>query len=807
MEPVKPSIKNNTFNTIFCCRDLRPHVPLANLFQNDFWGTPMQKEQSHKSYRPLTVLTFRLNYLLHELQPLGYHLVNVILHAGVSLLYHALASSLLPPVPACVAALLFAVHPVHTEAVTGVVGRAELLASVFFLLVFLQYGKMCRQSGGLRWRGMMLVCLLIAAAMLSKEQGITVIAVCVLQEVIVAQCLTPRSLLTMAAAASKSGPPVWVKRLIVLMMAGLGLMFLRLRVMGVQLPVFTKYDNPAAASPSPTRQLTHNYLLSVNWALLLAPTHLCCDWTMNTVPLVVSLADPRNLCTIALYALLGHLAYRALSSPPGRDAPVILTGLGLLVFPFVPASNLLFPVGFVVAERILYLPSMGFCLLVAYGCDKLMRRGKVWRHLVITGLLVTSVVHSMKTVTRNQDWIDEFSLFSSGLKVNSGNAKLFNNVGHSLENVAKYEEALEYFQAAVRVQPDDIGAHINIGRSYNHMGKLHQAELAYLQAKSLLPKPKKGESYQARVAPNHLNVFLNLATLISKNESRLEEADYLYRQAISMRSDYTQAYINRGDILIKLNRTKEAQEVYERALAFDNTNADIYYNLGVVLLEQGRHKEALAYLNMALELDPDHSQALLNSAMLIQETGNSNLRNTALDRLHRLVTRGKANERVYFNLGMLSMDDKDLAQAETWFRKAIEVKPDFRSALFNLALLLSDSGRPLEASPLLHQLLQHHTHHVKGLILLGDIYINHIKDLDAAEECYNKILEKEPENVQGLHNLCVVMVERGSLGLARECLQRAHKLAPHEDYIARHLDIIEKKIEETSNAGKERQDL
>ena len=93
------------------------------------------------------------------------------------------------------------------------------------------------------------------------------------------------------------------------------------------------------------------------------------------------------------------------------------------------------------------------------------------------------------------------------------------------------------------------------------------------------------------MAPNHLNVFLNLATLISKNESRLEEADYLYRQAISMRADYTQAYINRGDILIKLNRTKEAQEVYERALAFDSTNADIYYNLGVVLLEQGRHKQ------------------------------------------------------------------------------------------------------------------------------------------------------------------------------------------------------------------------
>lgn len=98
----------------------------------------------------------------------------------------------------------------------------------------------------------------------------------------------------------------------------------------------------------------------------------------------------------------------------------------------------------------------------------------------------------------------------------------------------------------------------------------------------MLPKAKPGESYQARIAPNHLNVLLNLANLIAKNQTRLEEADMLYRQAISMRSDYTQAYINRGDVLLKLNRTKEAQEVYERALFYDTDNPDIYYNVSII---------------------------------------------------------------------------------------------------------------------------------------------------------------------------------------------------------------------------------
>lgn len=254
-----------------------------------------------------------------------------------------------------------------------------------------------------------------------------------------------------------------------------------------------------------------------------------------------------------------------------------------MVLPYLPASNLFFPVGFVIAERILYMPSMGFCLLVAYGFHALIERLQATdqKKLAWCCLGLVVLVHSTKTYMRNADWESEYSIFMSGLRVNRRNAKLFNNVGHALESAERYGEALNFFQTAVGVQQDDVGAHINVGRTYNHLKMFKEAEEAYLKAKSLLPKAKPGESYQARIAPNHLNVFLNLANLISKNHTRLEEADMLYRQAISMRADYTQAYINRGDILIKLNRTKEAQEVYERALLYDSTNPDIYYNVSI----------------------------------------------------------------------------------------------------------------------------------------------------------------------------------------------------------------------------------
>ncbi|CAL8141337.1 unnamed protein product [Orchesella dallaii] len=787
-------------------RDLRPHTPLKNLFFNDFWGTSMQKEQSHKSYRPLCVLTFRWNYAVHGLEPMGYHLVNAVLHAVVSVLYFRVSTMFLTELGSFVAAMLFSVHPIHTEAVTGVVGRAETLSAIFFILAFTVYVKATVKRNITDWKLMPGCSLLVMVAMLCKEQGITVLAVCAVYEIFISQKLRMKDLvhLLQTVLRGKGSLPSWIspvtQRMCALALTAMLLLLGRLLVMGSQLPIFTRFDNPASVSETPTRQLTYNYLVALNVWLLLFPCDLCCDWTMGTVPLVESWWDPRNLVTLATYAVVFRLAQTALTRHTDRHSNLILFGLSLIVFPFLPASNLFFPVGFVIAERILYVPSMGFCLLVAYGWTRIyssQKSRRKWCWLFLASLLL---IHGTKTHIRNDDWESEYSIFMAGLRVNVRNAKLYNNVGHALESQGNYDEALYYFQKAVSVQSDDIGAHINVGRTYNNLKLYKEAEDAYLKAKSLLPKAKPGESYQARIAPNHLNVFLNLANLIARNETRLEEADRLYRQAISMRADYTQAYINRGDILLKMNRTKEAQEVYERALFYDSSNPDIYYNLGVVYLEQGKPSQALAYLDKALDFEPEHTQALLNSAIVLSELGDPSLRPMAKQRLETLVARDPKNERAYFHLGMLSMDERDGDSAEKYFRQAITLKEDFRSALFNLALLLADSQRPLEAAPYLNQLVKYHPDHIKGLILLGDIYINNIKDLDMAENCYQRILKMDPENVQGLHNLCVVYVERGDLLRAEKCFIRATQLAPHEEYIHRHLKIVRQRITKLTSA-------
>ena len=158
----------------------------------------------------------------------------------------------------------------------------------------------------------------------------------------------------------------------------------------------------------------------------------------------------------------------------------------------------------------------------------------------------------------------------------------------------------------------------------------------------------------------------------------------------------------------------------------------------MVALEQQRPQEGLQYLNRALELEPNHPESLLNSAILIQELGLSNLKPLATQRLLKLKEIQPDNERVYFNLAMISTDENKILEAELWFKKAIKLKPEFRSALFNLALLLADNDRPGEALAPLEQLLLHFPRHIKALILMGDIYTNHKKDLNRAESCYKR---------------------------------------------------------------------
>ena len=180
---------------------------------------------------------------------------------------------------------------------------------------------------------------------------------------------------------------------------------MRVITIGQGSPKFVESDNPASFSNfTQTKLFTYSYVNAYNVWLLLNPYPLCHDWSMGSIPLVETISDVRNLVTlsviiaITILIIYGAITNKSLSA---SDKPVdvtltantaeesddihsrtktnVLFSLLMALLPFVPASNLLFPVGFVVAERILYLPSMGYCLLVAIGFNafKTTRRSPI----------------------------------------------------------------------------------------------------------------------------------------------------------------------------------------------------------------------------------------------------------------------------------------------------------------------------------------------------------------------------------------------------------------------------------------------
>ena len=126
-----------------------------------------------------------------------------------------------------------------------------------------------------------------------------------------------------------------------------------------------------------------------------------------------------------------------------------------------------------------------------------------------------------------------------------------------------------------------------------------------------------GKSF--RVPPSHINVYYNLANLVKLNPARLQEAYSLYEQAISMKPGFVEAHMNKGDLLLRLNRTEEAMRSFEAALKHNPHYTDAYYNLGTSLMQMGRRRDAELNYRRALSLDSTHVHTLLALAALLQE--------------------------------------------------------------------------------------------------------------------------------------------------------------------------------------------
>jgi len=360
---------------------------LHELLRRDFWGLPMHGAGwTNKSFRPLTTFTYRLNYLLHGLKSCGFHTSNVFLHCLASVALGGTARGMLglPGSWAAAAAVFFGVHPVHTENVLYLVGRADILAALLGVAALNIYSRFFCHAPSLQgapnadvvsdvearrgWRAILpgwsydlvaliLPVMLIVASGLCKETGFTLFAVFLLMEI-----------LDILAASGRQQPMRVLCRtrirVAALVLATVMVFIARYRhTSGTELNM-SPQDNPISFEVSRTvRILSYAYIQGVYARLLCWPQFLCYDYSMDAIPAVRTARDCRLLLPLTAYVGLMVAVTLAMRAPL-RYRRAGLLSLTLLIVPYLPASNVLFPVGTVVGERLLYIPSAGFCLVI-----------------------------------------------------------------------------------------------------------------------------------------------------------------------------------------------------------------------------------------------------------------------------------------------------------------------------------------------------------------------------------------------------------------------------------------------------------
>lgn len=387
-------------------------APWTDVFRVDYWGAPLSEPVSHKSFRPVTTLTFRVNRVLSDRlgqsgtddETYYYHVVNVLLHGAVVFLATEAASfvfdggTTFDSSARLVTGLLFGLHPVHAEAVSNITSRGELLMSTFFLLAFLSYashvpsprrgGEAAGSAGALGTIRYVLAVFVVpflcmTMSLFSKEQGgTTLIALAAYDFIDNIGSLRAlyRSLFASKDEKEKAVAISFLRRASVLAVQTLLVCSLRIWLNGESSPDFIFDQNPAAFSSDRfTRVMSMNWVYCLYIYDALYPKYLCCDWSGESIPLITRLRDVRILAVLALWAFVGkclwHVVVGTSSSTAGSkmrqtttahsQREVLMAFFAFLLSPFLLSSNLLVVSGLMKGDRVVYLPLLGFCMMEA----------------------------------------------------------------------------------------------------------------------------------------------------------------------------------------------------------------------------------------------------------------------------------------------------------------------------------------------------------------------------------------------------------------------------------------------------------
>jgi len=559
-------------------------------------------------YRPVMTFGYLLCYKTFGPEAYGFHLVNLVLHAAiVSLLFGVTLGMTSDRLVAFAAAALFAIHPVHTEPVAWISAVPELEVTLFLLVTFWFYLELVRGEGKSSELVKLVMVVSYILALLSKEQALVLPPLAALFE----HFFRPdRAKTTWSEKLSRYG---------VLWLVGFGYVLFRIHFLGgfaplLQRPRFGWPETVVAAVA-----LIGQYLWKLVWPANLLFYYVFPESLKPLIPWVLGGVVALIVCAVLVLRLW-------------QRNPVASFGLAWMLVTLAPVLNVRWMARNVFAERYLYLPSVGFCWVVASAGAVLWRdysRGAARaRPLLVGAAGVIALLCFSRTVGRNRDWRDDVTLYERTLAVSPnaypvrealglaywnrgnleaaeqewrkvlmaapGNASTWNYLGALLAQRKQFSTAVRCFKQSLELEPASADAHLNLGAAYAEQNSMGLAEAEFRTAVSLSP----------------LNIQAhNVLGKLYFDAGRPREAEAQFLESAEIEPNVA-AFDHLGYIFGRSGDARRAEWAFLAALSVNASDSRAHFGLGAIYAASGRYSEAIREYQAGLKTEPDEPEAL-----------------------------------------------------------------------------------------------------------------------------------------------------------------------------------------------------
>ena len=547
-------------------------------------------------YRPLSLVMFAAEWQISPKNPSVNHFVNVFFYAiNCALLFLVLRKlfSRHSPLLPLFATLLWMAHPIHTEVVANIKSRDEIMSVFFLFLALLGFIRYLNEKGT-PW--LVLSVILYTLSFFSKEGVIT--------------CLVIFPLVGWYITGKIPGKTVIGS--VAMVVPALVYMMVRHYVLGrfpaPPLAPVSITDNLLFAAPDLAGRLaTAIMILGKYLFLLIVPYQLVSDYSYNQIPLV-GFGDPAAILSLLVYAgALGYAVFKI------RSRSVAVFGILFFMVTMSIYSNIFKLIGSSFGERFLFLPSIGFCLVLAWAIlllvgkekssgPKVPSSGKFRPELGLSvGLLVITIVfYSVKTIARNAEWKSQWTLFGADVKRSPQSAHMhyywgltIRDKGKDLTDQAEYRnlmlQAIGEFKTALGIYSYYPECYEQLGLAYFRIHDYDESLKNYEQALKLNP---------------YTSVTYGNMGIIYFQKGDLQKALELYQKSVTLDPNYDDGYFNLGSTYGTLGQFDKAIENFKKCLEIRPDYAQAYYFLGLTYNNLKQFDEGKKYLDKAYQLDP-----------------------------------------------------------------------------------------------------------------------------------------------------------------------------------------------------------